>query len=390
MTVEDGKTVAKPETDPAKNGYDFGGWQNGEAEYDFSAAVTSDLALTAKWTAHKYTITYELNGGTNSSENPDKYTIESEDITLKDPTAPADKPNFGGWFKDAEFKTQVTKIAKGSTGDLALYAYFSEKAIVKHSVKVICGEDEVYSGEVIDGAALSEDALNQAKAKIPEGYELEGCYGDAACTEKFDFTKAITADTVIYAKIKAVQKFTVTFDSDGGSAVAAVTVKSGDKVTKPADPAKDGYTFKGWLLGDAEYNFDTPVTGNITLKAKWEEATKSESIISVSPWSLITTKAVLSGYSDKADAKIKFTYLGNEDVAYDCPFLYSASDKDGMYNSKAELASFKVNKITKDGEGSVEYSVAELVTSMGENEYLTYDAWGKISGIKAVEISYTK
>ena len=273
MTVEDGKTVAKPETDPAKNGYDFGGWQNGDAEYDFSAAVKSDLALTAKWTAHAYKITYELNGGTNSSENPATYTIESEDITLKDPTAPADKPNFGGWFKDAEFKTQVTKIAKGSTGDLALYAYFSEKAIVKHSVKVICGEAEVYSGEVIDGAALSEDALNAAKTKIPEGYEYDGLYTDVALATAFDTSAKISADTTLYVKVKAVQKFTVTFDSDGGSAVAAVTVKSGDKVTKPADPAKDGYTFKGWLLGDAEYNFETPVTGDITLKAKWETKT---------------------------------------------------------------------------------------------------------------------
>ena len=270
VTVEDGKTVAKPETDPTKNGYDFGGWQNGEAAYDFAAAVTSNLTLTAKWTAKTYTITYELNGGTNSSENPDKYTIESEDITLKDPTAPADKPNFGGWFKEAEFKTQVTKIARGSTGDLALYAYFSEKAIVKHSVKVICGEDEVYSGEVIDEAALSEDALNQAKAKIPDGYELEGCYSDAACTVKFDFTKAITADTVIYAKITA-KTFTVTFEG----LEAKQTVEYGKTASKPeTDPTKDGFTFKGWLLGDAEYNFDTPVTGDITLKAKWEEATK--------------------------------------------------------------------------------------------------------------------
>ena len=262
MTVEDGKTVAKPETDPAKNGYDFGGWQNGEAEYDFSAAVKSDLALTAKWTAHAYTITYELNGGTNSSENPATYTIESEDITLKDPAGPADKPNFGGWFKDAEFKTQVTKIAKGSTGDLALYAYFSEKAIVKHSVKVMCEGAEVYSGEVIDGAALSEDALNAAKAKIPEGYELEGCYGDAACTEKFDFTKAITADTVIYAKITA-RTFTVTFEG----LEAKQTVEYGKTAAEPADkPTKDGYTFDGW-----DFDFSTPIKADTTVKAKWKD-----------------------------------------------------------------------------------------------------------------------
>ena len=398
MTVEDGKTVAKPETDPAKNGYDFGGWYSGDAEYDFSAAVKSDLTLTAKWTAHAYTITYELNGGTNSSENPDKYTIESEDITLKDPTGPAAAPVFQGWYSDKDFQNRVSPavIAKGSTGDRTFCAKFGTETLKEFTVTfnvvaeangTVLGTDSI---KVNDGDKISDAQLEAAKSKIASlgEYEYDGLYTDAALAAAFDTSAKITADTTLYVKVKAVQKFTVTFDSDGGSAVAAVTVKSGEKATKPADPAKDGYTFKGWLLGDAEYNFDTPVTGDITLKAKWEEATKSESIISVSPWSLITTKTVLSGYSDKADAKIKFTYLGNEDVAYDCPFLYSASDKDDMYNSKAELASCKVNKITKDGEDSVEYSVAELVTSMGENEYLTYDAWGKISGIKAVVVTY--
>ena len=281
--MEDGKTVAKPETDPAKNGYDFGGWQNGDAEYDFSAAVKSDLALTAKWTAHAYTITYELNGGTDSSDNPDKYTIESEDITLKDPTGPAAAPVFQGWYSDKDFQNRVSPavIAKGSTGDRTFYARFGTEALKEFTVTfnvvaeaggAVLGSDSV---KVNDGDKISDAQLEAAKGKIASlgEYEYDGLYTDAALAAAFDTSTKITADTTLYVKVKAVQKFTVTFDSDGGSAVAAVTVKSGDKVTKPADPAKDGYTFKGWLLGDAEYNFETPVTGDITLKAKWETKT---------------------------------------------------------------------------------------------------------------------
>ncbi len=283
VTVEDGKTVAKPETDPAKNGYDFGGWQNGEAEYDFSAAVKSDLALTAKWTAHAYTITYELNGGTNSSDNPDKYTIESEDITLKDPTGPAAALVFQGWYSDKDFQNRVSPavIAKGSTGDKTFYARFGAEALKEFTVTfnvvaeaggAVLGSDSI---KVNDGDKISDAQLEAAKAKIASlgEYEYDGLYTDAALAAAFDTSTKITADTALYVKVKAVQKFTVTFDSDGGSAVAAVTVKSGEKAAKPADPAKDGYTFKGWLLGDAEYNFDAPVTGNITLKAKWEAKT---------------------------------------------------------------------------------------------------------------------
>ncbi|MBP5682457.1 MAG: InlB B-repeat-containing protein [Bacteroidales bacterium] len=63
-------------------------------------------------------------------------------------------------------------------------------------------------------------------------------------------------------------KFTVTFDTDGGSAVPSKTVKEGDKVSKPEDPTKDNCVFQGWYLGDDRFNFvSTSITADITLKA---------------------------------------------------------------------------------------------------------------------------
>ena len=68
--------------------------------------------------------------------------------------------------------------------------------------------------------------------------------------------------------------FTVTFDSAGGSAVDAQTVESGQPATKPADPTMDGYTFMGWQLNGADYDFTAPVTADITLTAVWEVKTE--------------------------------------------------------------------------------------------------------------------
>ena len=48
-------------------------------------------------------------------------------------------------------------------------------------------------------------------------------------------------------------------------------VEEGQKATKPADPVKDGYVFKGWYVGDTAYDFESAVTGDVTLTAKWEE-----------------------------------------------------------------------------------------------------------------------
>lgn len=72
-------------------------------------------------------------------------------------------------------------------------------------------------------------------------------------------------------------EFTVTFDSDGGSAVTAQKVLNSPAI-KPADPKKDGYDFAGWYLGDTQYTFDTKIPTDITLKAHWTPTSASTAI----------------------------------------------------------------------------------------------------------------
>lgn len=77
---------------------------------------------------------------------------------------------------------------------------------------------------------------------------------------------------------KETESYTVTFDANGhGTAPAAKTVLSGNKVSKPSDPASEGYTFEGWYTDRScteKYDFNSPVEGNITLYAKWTEKTE--------------------------------------------------------------------------------------------------------------------
>ena len=70
----------------------------------------------------------------------------------------------------------------------------------------------------------------------------------------------------------------VTFDSDGGTAVQAVTVKKGGRVEKPADPIKIDvtceYVFEDWYYGNEKWDFATAVTEDITLVAHWKVGSK--------------------------------------------------------------------------------------------------------------------
>ena len=63
--------------------------------------------------------------------------------------------------------------------------------------------------------------------------------------------------------------YTVTFLSDGESA-APSQIRANTPVDQPADPTKEGYTFIGWYNGESEWDFETPVTENLPLTAKWQ------------------------------------------------------------------------------------------------------------------------
>jgi len=92
--------------------------------------------------------------------------------------------------------------------------------------------------------------------------------------------------------------YTVSFSANGhGTAPAAQTVTEGNKATKPANPTAAGYTFGGWYT-EAQcrnvYDFDTPVTENLTLYAKWT-ANSSGSGTSGSSSSSSTRSSYVSG-----------------------------------------------------------------------------------------------
>jgi uncharacterized repeat protein (TIGR02543 family) len=103
------------------------------------------------------------------------------------------------------------------------------------------------------------------------GWNTQADGSGAVQTEGSTFTMG-AADVTLYAQW-TINTYTVTFDSQGGSAVASQTVEHGGKVTEPTAPTKEGYTFGGWYKESGctnAWNFATDtVTANVTLFAKW-------------------------------------------------------------------------------------------------------------------------
>ncbi len=125
ITVKYDEVVEAPEA-PEIEGYHFDSWTTLDGEvFDIEKPILEDVTLVPKYVADDYTISYNLDGGTVSIANPIKYTIESEDITLNDPSKVG--YSFKGWsgtdLSGNENKEVV--ITKGSTGNRSYKANYA-------------------------------------------------------------------------------------------------------------------------------------------------------------------------------------------------------------------------------------------------------------------------
>lgn len=173
---------------------------------------------------------------------------------------------FSKWTTDMAGEHEYD-FATTVSAPITLYAQWTEAKTVTFDVQ---GGSEIAAQQVQTGKLA-------VRPENPErvGYAFAGWYTSADTSgSEYDFTAAVNDDVTLYAKWTP-NMYAVTFDSQGGSAVDAQQVAYGGYATQPATPTRDGYTFVGWTTdaaGTTPYGFGMPVTGGITLYAKWDDA----------------------------------------------------------------------------------------------------------------------
>ena len=178
---------------PTRSGYDFEGWyyQDDFVPTEDIWKLDFDVKLTAIWAIHYYKITYELNGGTNSTVNPTSYTLEDE-IILKDPSRTG--YTFIKWVD--QYNNEVSKINKGSTGDITLTAKWSGN---KNNLVVISEDESKGLVEIISGSGYSGETITVSATPI-ENCVFNGWYHDdifISHESLFSFTMPIYSYTLV-------------------------------------------------------------------------------------------------------------------------------------------------------------------------------------------------
>lgn len=229
-------------------GYNFDGWYS-DADFKVQAQTIiksgshGNLDFYAKWTATQYDISYTLYGGSYENEsNPDKYTIE-DDITLISPIR--EGYVFDGWYTATIGGNKVTKITKGTTGNLSFYARWIYISTISFDTK---GGSSVESIKNPAGTAVSAPLTIPTK----DHYAFAGWYADEKCQVEYQFTVMPETDITVYAKWTPVE-YAITYVLNGGKNADSnpETYTIEDAFTL-ADATKVGYTFIGWF-SDPEF-----------------------------------------------------------------------------------------------------------------------------------------
>lgn len=124
---------------------------------------------------------------------------------------------------------------------------------------------------ISDMLVFDATGINLPDNPTKQSYIFAGWFNDAELTVLFNFYAGITANKTIYARW--IPGATLTFNTNGGTAINSITVAYGTSITTPANPTKQGYNFTGWysdIALTAPFNFGLGITVDTTIYAKWE------------------------------------------------------------------------------------------------------------------------
>ena len=282
-TVTNGSAYGTLPT-PTRSGYTFGGWFTGtngtgsQVTESTTVSLTANQTLYAKWTAvpvTSYTVTFDAQDGTVS---PTYKTVTNGSAYGTLPTPTRSGYTFGGWFTGTNGTgSQVTESTTVSlTANQTLYAKWTAVPVTNYTVTFDAQDGTVSptSKTVTNGSAYGT-LPTPTRSGYTFGGWFTGTNGTGSQVTE-STTVSLTANQTLYAKWTAVPvtSYTVTYDSQGGSAVPPVTLTANSIIQQPSpNPTLSGYKFAGWYKDQActdDWNFRRDrVTADFTLYAKW-------------------------------------------------------------------------------------------------------------------------
>ena len=238
ITQDYGTPITAP-ADPIREGYTFIGWDR-----DIPKTMPAEnITVTAQWEINQYTITFDTNGGSEIAPITQDYGTE---ITA--PDNPTRKGyTFKGWDKEIPETMPAENITVTAQWEINRYTITFDTA----------GGSEIAPITQDYGTNITAPANPTRKGYTFKGWDKE-------------IPETMPAENITVKAQWEINRYTITFDTTGGSEIAPITQDYGTNITAPADPTREGYTFIGW---DKAIPTTMPAE-NITVTAQWKDSEK--------------------------------------------------------------------------------------------------------------------
>ena len=298
ITQDYGTAITAP-ADPTRKGYTFKGWDK-EIPKTMPA---ENITVKAQWEINQYTITFDTNGGSKIAPITQDYGTAI--------TAPADPTRKGYTFKGWDKEIPETMPAENMTVK-------AQWGINQYTITFDTnGGSEIAPITQNYGTKITAPADPTRKGYTFKGWDKE-------------IPETMPAENMTVKAQWEINQYTITFDTNGGSEIAPITQDYGTNITAPADPTREGYTFKGW---DKEIPETMPAE-NITITARWRDTEKptGEIIIGTNKWNKFLNELTF-GIFFKDTQEVTINAVDNSGTVF---VSYLVTDKE---LSEAELDS---------------------------------------------------
>ena len=387
-----GDTITLP-ADPTREGYIFEGWsvkvlpaENDADHLDADGAddaadetllkagdtytiTAGGVIFTAQWEARTdtpYTVEHYL-------ENLDgSYALDTTE-PLKgttDTTVTAAAKSYDNFTYDSTVPGTVASGNIAGDGSLVLKLFYTRNTYdytVRHIKQLPDGTYDEANAEV-ENLSGKFEALAAVTAK---DYGSHYPTNDAGTKQNIKIEKNLTID-VKYD----LDNHTLTFETNGGSAIDPVTVRHGNAVARPADPTKDKYTFIGWYVDpefSAEYDFATVLEADKTIYAKFELTSTPIGDIYVR-YDVLHIKQLPDGSYDLANAEVEHLSAKKDTTVTAVVKDYSATHHINVNSTLSKLTDTAIQPYP-GADGKPVYTILSVYYDL-DFHTLTFDTMG--------------
>lgn len=351
-----------------KTGYDFDGWYEAKKDIGTASHKLNALSIAKKWELYgrytaktdvSYTVKY-LREGDNKVLAPEKVvTDQTFDTEVTEQAA-----DVVGYTPDAPSKTMILdEYNKVLTFSYSANTY---DYTVRHIKQLPDGSYDEANAEV-ETLSGKFEALAAVTAK---DYGSHYPTNDADTKQNIKIEKGLTID-VKYD----LDEHTLTFETNGGSAINPVTVRHGNAVARPADPTKDKYTFIGWYADPEfteEYDFATVLEADKTIYAKFELTSTPIGDIYVR-YDVLHIKQLPDGTYDLANAEVEHLSAKKDTTVTAVAKNYSATHH--FFNSKLGTLTGTAIQPYMGVDGKPVYTILSVYYDL-DFHTLTFDTMG--------------